>query len=758
MGMLQLILSGIVTVFSVLEVAAQFPKELLLRIQASKPDTNRISLQLQLGTYYLFKPGDYKDDLDSTYHWLNQAAKLSDSLHEVDWQYRTLALLGYYYGNAGDLSRCKQCLDRVITYYHQVAKTDKEAAAWDWLGDLYKNNDKNDHRNEAISCYQQARALYLKNHDQVKAADELISIAEIQFADKRFGDRAETNLLQALAELKAAGYKGQLVLIAYDWLHLLEYQKGNYYRAMAYSSAGIDIMKAGGDSTFAGRFYFRMARGNNAVKKYKEALEWARKATTADKDVPPYRHLLIEILLALNQPKQAWEEINNLTAIKNRLNFLDTVSQYRILAVYYDTIKKSDLALQYYKKILKLDLKGRLSEEIYKTWFVTCTNAIAGIYLKTKQPEKAKAYLDSTLLAIKKTKVFLKPGDLVPFYHHLYQYDLATGNYQAAVKDLEEHDRIKDSIFTADKDKQIAELDIQYRSAEKEQAIKYLHSQSIVQQTQLEKANMQRNITIGGIVLVSLFAGLFYRQFRQKQHANLVITQKSKVIGQKNAMLEELLGEKEWLIKEVHHRVKNNLHTVICLLESQSRYLENDALDAIHNSQHRIYAMSLIHQKLYQSEDVKTIDMKTYLHEFVQYLADSFGSTDLIHFQLDIAPLTLGVSHAIPLGLIINEAVTNSIKYAFPENQMGVISIQLSKNKEMIELVVADNGIGIPAGIAENEINSLGIDLMKGLSKDIKGKIHFETRKGTKITVTFKVDPFDSEEHSIVLQERTQYA
>jgi two-component sensor histidine kinase len=255
------------------------------------------------------------------------------------------------------------------------------------------------------------------------------------------------------------------------------------------------------------------------------------------------------------------------------------------------------------------------------------------------------------------------------------------------------------------------------------------------------------NVTIGGTILVLVIAVLLYRQYRLKQQANLAVTQK-------NELLQHLLAEKEWLLKEVHHRVKNNLHTVICLLESQAIYLENDALKAIENSQHRIYAMSLIHQKLYQSEDIKTIDMKVYLHEFIRYLGDSFGSTDLIHFELDIEPLKLGVSQAIPLGLIINEAVTNSIKYAFPKNEMGVISVQLHQSGEQIKLIIADNGIGMRTNIEKNELNSLGIDLMKGLSRDIKGKISFEVKNGTKITVIFNIEPLGGSSTLLTPSER----
>ena len=218
---------------------------------------------------------------------------------------------------------------------------------------------------------------------------------------------------------------------------------------------------------------------------------------------------------------------------------------------------------------------------------------------------------------------------------------------------------------------------------------------------------------------------------------------------QKNQLLQHLLTEKEWLLKEVHHRVKNNLHTVICLLESQARYLENDALKAIESSQHRIYAMSLIHQKLYQSENVKTIDMSLYLPEFAKYLNDSFGTERQIRFQMDIDPLMLGVSQAIPIALIVNEAITNSIKYAFPGASNGVIGISMHKTQQEIMLVVTDNGIGIDPVIAATPQESLGLKLMKGLSEDLHASIDIENDRGTKVTILFRVGPINEANHLI---------
>lgn len=272
----------------------------------------------------------------------------------------------------------------------------------------------------------------------------------------------------------------------------------------------------------------------------------------------------------------------------------------------------------------------------------------------------------------------------------------------------------------------------------KDESIKFM--QSTVQQSMLERAILQRNITMGGLVLLLAISGITYNGYRHKQRSNLQLQAKQQQINTQNTVLQNLVSEKDWLLKEVHHRVKNNLYTVICLLESQASYLENDALKAIESSQHRIYAMSLIHQKLYQSDDIKTIDMSDYIPELVQTLEDSFDSSNQIQFKLKIDSINFSPSHAIPLGLIINEAVTNSIKYAFPNNRKGEISISMVYNGDRIKLELADNGIGISQVDPAMESVSFGMELMKGLSEDMDADISFEDDNGTRITIIFKPD------------------
>jgi len=185
------------------------------------------------------------------------------------------------------------------------------------------------------------------------------------------------------------------------------------------------------------------------------------------------------------------------------------------------------------------------------------------------------------------------------------------------------------------------------------------------------------------------------------------------------------------------------------LLKMQSAYINNEsALEAMRNSQRRMYAMSLIHQKLYQSDEMTHINIKDYICELINYLKDSYSEKkkgsysdrNRISFELDIESVDFDVAQAIPLGLIINEAVTNSIKYAFPENKNGTIAIQLKliPDDDHYLLSINDNGVGLPDSFDSKSTNSLGMNLMRGLCDQLQGEFSLERHFGTGLKFTFK--------------------
>ena len=203
------------------------------------------------------------------------------------------------------------------------------------------------------------------------------------------------------------------------------------------------------------------------------------------------------------------------------------------------------------------------------------------------------------------------------------------------------------------------------------------------------------------------------------------------------------LEEKEILLREIHHRVKNNMQVVISLLRLQSDKIKDQQyVEMLKESQDRIKSMALIHEKLYQSEDFANIDFDGYVKALVNSLFVSHGANpDKIASKIEIKDISLGLDYAIPCGLIINELVSNSLKYAFPNEREGEIRIGLQKTSENeVELTVSDNGIGIPEELDFGTIESLGLDLVKVLAEhQLGGKIELKRAGGTSFSFRFTV-------------------
>ena len=162
-----------------------------------------------------------------------------------------------------------------------------------------------------------------------------------------------------------------------------------------------------------------------------------------------------------------------------------------------------------------------------------------------------------------------------------------------------------------------------------------------------------------------------------------------------------------------------------------------EALSAIKESQHRIHSMSIIHQKLYQSETLSTIHMPEYIYELVEYLRESYGIREKVGFSLQIENIELNHASAITLGLILNEAITNAIKYAFPDGKNGTIEVSFKQKKDdHLVITVKDNGVGMST-VKNTGQNSLGMKLLKGLSEDLDANLTINGEKGTTISVDF---------------------
>jgi len=303
--------------------------------------------------------------------------------------------------------------------------------------------------------------------------------------------------------------------------------------------------------------------------------------------------------------------------------------------------------------------------------------------------------------------------DLYKTYYQLYLTDSAEGRFRTAMANYQQYVQLRDSLQNKMDSNQVLALQQKVDTA----------PSGIHPVTSHPKEMGREIIVISGAVLVIVLGFLYYTRYRSLSRNR------------------QLQAEKEWLVKELHHRVKNNLQIVMSLLNTQSHYLDNEkARAAISQSRNRMYALSLIHQRLYQPDNLEQIDMKRYVPDLVQHLRDSFPSQRRIVFSLGIDPAPLDVAIAVPLGLILNEAISNSLQWAFPGDRPGAVRIVLHY-PEGLFLEIADDGIGLPSGHQSQHHSSMGLQLVETLVQQLEGYITITGDGGTRISIRLPRNP-----------------
>jgi two-component sensor histidine kinase len=202
-------------------------------------------------------------------------------------------------------------------------------------------------------------------------------------------------------------------------------------------------------------------------------------------------------------------------------------------------------------------------------------------------------------------------------------------------------------------------------------------------------------------------------------------------VERRTAELQSLLAQKNVLLQEVHHRVKNNLQVVSSVLHMQSRQIQDPGLrTALQDSEDRVRAIALVHEKLYDARDLASIDVRRYLESLGAGLVRAASGPTKVALDFDGADLMLGIDTAIPCGLIVNELISNALKHAFPGRASGRIAVRIHKN-ERISLDVADDGVGFPPTMDFRSTPTLGLRLVSSLTQQLGGTIELDRSQGT---------------------------
>jgi len=341
-------------------------------------------------------------------------------------------------------------------------------------------------------------------------------------------------------------------------------------------------------------------------------------------------------------------------------------------------------------------------------------NDLADIKLRNKEYGLSEQYLKRALLLAEEAKQIESVRNNLTLQVQLFT---RSGQFQKAVMATQQLSSLKDSLLNSEKAKIRKSLEIAYETDLREQQIAMLEQQSQINQAKLAFRETQVSYQYFGLTLLGLIVGLVYYNYRSARKSKQRI---------------------ETLHKELHHRVKNNLQILSSILTLQANQLsDEEARNAAKSTESRINAMALIHRKLYKTDNHRTIELREYIQEIVNFLAHAHGfEHNTFRAEVEVPVLHLDVDKAIPSGLILNELISNAFKHAFPKLTDPVLSIRASITNSRLLLVVADNGPGLPANSGTNPSESFGLKIVASMLRELKGNFQVNNANGTE----YKID------------------
>ena len=754
---------------------------LALPLLKSLSDTSRIKLFLELGKNKLRPTYTEKANRDSAIVFFRQAETISEKAASRKWFEESQCLIGVAYLLSKDWRQGKNYFMKVIEARQQRGDKTGEIRALLRMAtttfcDDCRENMMALERALAISRQIGDKSLemiilmemgyehfQLSGGDTKEAEQKALQVLAIQ---KKVGFKPLTRAYHALAEesvYKMPGEYGYLSNALY-FMSDLSQARGDLNQKLFYILQVVKSAENSGQPDELDYAYYRLGNAYYELGQFDKSIAYHQKSLLLSQQ---RGKLFIQVGLAsrmvttwLRQGKalEALWFLEDITRKNIPCTYEDNLLMAQCYGACYSALKQNSLAEKYYLESVTW------SKQITLRFQYTAWRKISQFYVASGQYDKADPYLKRLLAAPQKRII---PSHQIEVHLMRFKVDSVQAHYVSAIKHYQKYKALNDSIFNEKRSKQITQLSIQYETEKKDQDLKLkqqdiqlLTKQSQLQQTQLQQAATMRNGIIAAAILLALLLGLGFNRYQLKQRSNQLLQAKQIEINRKNYSLElvvkekdhllidkeqlliekdHLLEDREWMLKEMHHRVKNNLQIITSLLQLQGSFLKDkEALAAIKESQNRVHAMALIHQKLYQTDRLSSIPMVSYIHEIVDYLIYSFNRIDTINKNITISPIDMDVTFAVPLGLILNEAVTNSLKYAFPDSRIGTLNIELAEEEnKTYRFVVGDDGVGFPVDLKPVQNRTLGVSLIRGLSEQIDATLSISQYQGVQISLTF---------------------
>lgn len=542
-------------------------------------------------------------------------------------------------------------------------------------------------------------------------------------------------------------------MIARNCNYLSQYDSALYH----YSSV-LEAYEQNKDTAGQAHIYNRLGETKRMQEDYEGGLEYLQKAlklSTSLKDSSQIGsgYVSIGILYAIQGNTASAEEyllkaieLFKRMGIEKRqyLTMLNLGGLYRDMEAYEKSINYSKQALDYFKKTGNLSRIGichynlgvahfRLQEysqseyhhreglEIFKENRDLMRESgsymrLAEIYFDQGQNEKAARFSLKALTGFQAVKNLSQEIWATDKLSEVYA---EMGQFKKALDYRNINALLKDSLGNKETTARIAEIEERYQTELKDEALKQANTDLELKQLRIQKQQNAQYVITALAIFISIILFLVYRQYRVK-------LQTAEVLQNKNEIIEMALEEKEILLKEVHHRVKNNLQFITSMLNIQARHLnDTHAKTILAEAKNRIQSMALVHQKLYGGNDVRGVVMKDYLDHLLSNLKDSYSQDKKAALQQNMDDLSLDLDSAMPIGLIVNELVTNCFKYAVNSRDHLKVDVHLLERGDQLWLTVSDNGECNEQG--ERHKKSFGFTLVETLAEMLDAEVHLRS-------------------------------
>jgi two-component sensor histidine kinase/Tfp pilus assembly protein PilF len=576
-------------------------------------------------------------------------------------------------------------------------------------------------------------------------------------------EKARTLLTQSLQILREAGMERETGDV-YSRLGVLNRRLGDFKTSLQYYDEGIAIAVKYKMEPLQAILYMNKANSLNESARYDEAIQLHLESIRIKEKLHDERGLmqsynnLANVYFATGQFEKAisyqqkalslYPASQNQSSLANAYNnlgnsfaqtkqidsaefyFKKSIEQFRNtneqpgLALAYNNLgnfyidqERYTEGLEYLQQALTIRRKSNAKYEVASTM-----NNIGAALSKLKRYKEAEDYLLQSLQLVKGNNSSLETG----IYKRLSEHYKATGNFEEAYKYQSKYTSRKDTLLQESEMLNMAKASADYEIEKRENALTLEKKEKEIQTLQLAASNKTILLLVAGILLLATALVMYIRSYRQKKKT-------AALLAEKNARIETL-------VRELHHRVKNNLQVVSGLLSLQSNRLEEGAAkEAMEESRNRIQAMSMIHQRLYMDNELATVDITDYLQHLSQSLANSFGyDTRQVSTKVRLTDQNMPIDLAVPIGLIVNELVTNAFKHAFRDVLKPEVAVTLEQKKETLELRVADNGQSNTSLQAPATSASFGMKLVHTLVAQVNGELSVDQSSGTSYTILIR--------------------